>query len=155
MNRNVLIGAVLVLLAAFGYYQFSYAPAQKAVAEAAAAAKAAADEATAAADKAAADAKAATDKAAADAAAAAKEAADAAAAAATDAAKATTDAATDAASMVWDATKLTADDVMARITGAPIPQATKDTLTATFNSVKDNPSAVQMVLDQLKQAMGL
>ena len=57
--------------------------------------------------------------------------------------------------MVWDATKLSAQDVLDRINAANIPQATKDTLLATYNQVKDNPSAVQNVLDQLKQAMGL
>jgi colicin import membrane protein len=168
MKRTILI-IVALLLAVGAYYQFSYVPAQRAAEEAAAAATKAAEEAAAAA-------KAAEDKAAEEAAAAAKaaeeatakaaeEAAAAAAAAteaATEAAGAVTDAATeaagavtDAASMVWDATKLTSEDIMARISGAPIPQETKDTLTATYNSVKDNPSAVQMVLDQLKQAMGL
>ena len=32
MNKNVIIGAVVVLLAAGGYYQFSYKPAQEAAA---------------------------------------------------------------------------------------------------------------------------
>ena len=44
MNRTVIIGAIVVLLAAGGYYQFSYKPAQEAAAAAAdAAAKAEAD----------------------------------------------------------------------------------------------------------------
>jgi len=41
MNRNVLIGLLVVVLAGAGYYQFSYVPAQRAAEEAAAAAKAA------------------------------------------------------------------------------------------------------------------
>jgi len=56
MNRTVIIGAIVVLLAAGGYYQFSYKPAQEAAmiaeaakkAEEAAAAEAAAAEAAAA-----------------------------------------------------------------------------------------------------------
>ena len=36
MNRNVLIGLAVVILAGLGYYQFSYVPAQRAAAEAAA-----------------------------------------------------------------------------------------------------------------------
>ena len=82
---------------------------------------------------------------------AASDAAAAAGAAATTAATA----ATDAAAMVWDATKLSGQDILDRINAASIPQATKDTLLATYNQVKDNPSAVQTLLDQLKQAMGL
>ena len=43
MNKNVLIGIVLIALAGAGYYQFSYKPAQEAAAAQAAAAQAAAD----------------------------------------------------------------------------------------------------------------
>ena len=50
MNKNVLLGLVLIAAAAGGYYQFSYKPAQEAAAAAAAAAEAAAAEAKAAAD---------------------------------------------------------------------------------------------------------
>ena len=173
----VIIAAVVAIGA---YYQFSYHPAQRAADEAAAAADAAAAEAKAAEEKAAADAAAAAkaaEDAAAEAAAAATKAAEEAAAAATKAAEdaaatateaatgaadAVTDAATDAATAagdaatwVWDATKLTAEDITARIAAAPVSQSVKDTLTATYNSVKDSPAAVQGVLDQLKQAMGL
>ena len=71
MNRNVLIGAVIVLLAAGAYWQFSYRPAQQAATEAAAAGAAATQ--------------------------AAGDAAQAGAAAATDAANTAATAATDAA----------------------------------------------------------
>jgi hypothetical protein len=93
---------------------------------------------------------------------AASTAADAVTEAATGAVDAVTGAATDAAAAagdaatwVWDATKLSAEDITARIAAAPVSQSVKDTLTATYNSVKDSPAAVQGVLDQLKQAMGL
>jgi Na+-transporting methylmalonyl-CoA/oxaloacetate decarboxylase gamma subunit len=52
MNRNVLIGLVIVVVAGLGFYQFSYVPAQRAAEEAAAEAAAAvkaAEEAAAAA----------------------------------------------------------------------------------------------------------
>ncbi len=176
MNRTVLIGAVLVVLAALGYYQFSYVPAHRAAAEAAAAAAAAADAQAAAAkaaDEAAKAAEAAAATAATDAAKAVTDAATKAAGAVTGAVGAATDAATgatgavtdaatgaaaavgDAAAMVWDATKLTGDDVLARIQSAPISDSVKQTLTTTYNSVKDNAAGVQMVLDQLKAEMGL
>jgi hypothetical protein len=86
---------------------------------------------------------------------AAADAATDAATAATEAAGAAVDAVTGAGAMVWDATKLTSQEITDRIAAAPIAQSVKDTLTATYESVKDNPNAVQMVLDQLKQAMGL
>ena len=78
-----------------------------------------------------------------------------AAATAGDAAAATAGSLQDAATWVWDATKLTAEEITARIEAAPISQSVKDTLISTYNSVKDSPAAVQAVLDQLKQAMGL
>lgn len=176
MNRTVLLGAVLVVLAALGYYQFSHVPAQRAAeqaaaaataaeAEAAAAAKAAEDAATAAgaaATTAATDAANAVTEAATEAAGAVTEAVGAATEAATGAASAVTEAATgavaavgDTASMVWDATKLTGEEVLARIQAAPISDTVKQTLTASYNSVKDNAAGVQMVLDQLKTEMGL
>lgn len=162
MNRTVLIGLVVVLLAAAGYYQFGYAPAQRAAEQAAVEAKAAE---TKAAEEAAAAAKALEDKAA-EAAAAASQAATDAATAATDAASKAVDAATEAAGaateavgnaadMVWDATKLTAEDILARIDAAPITAEAKATLKATYESVKDNTAGVQTVLDQLKSDMGL
>jgi hypothetical protein len=167
MNRNILIAAIIVVLAALGYYQFSVVPAQraaeqaaakqaeeKAAADAKAAEEAAAAEAKAAEEAAAKAAEEAAAKAAEQAAAAAKAATDA-ATKATDAATKATDAATKAAAQIWDATKLTPEEIAQRIAEAPIPQSVKDTLAATYTSVKDNPAAVQMVLDQLKQAMGL
>jgi hypothetical protein len=62
---------------------------------------------------------------------------------------------TDAAAMVWDATKLTGEEILARIDSAQIDAAMKQTLTDSYNAVKDNAAGVQTVLDQLKQAMGL
>jgi pyruvate/2-oxoglutarate dehydrogenase complex dihydrolipoamide acyltransferase (E2) component len=89
MNKGVIIGAIVVLLAAGGYYQFSYKPAQEAAAiqkaaedKAAADAKAAEDAAKKAEEEAAAAAKAAEEEAAAAAKAAEEEAAKAAEAAA-------------------------------------------------------------------------
>jgi pyruvate/2-oxoglutarate dehydrogenase complex dihydrolipoamide acyltransferase (E2) component len=173
MNRTVMIGALVVLLAVLGYYQFSMVPAQRAAEEAAAAAEAEAAAAAKAAEEAAAAAANAATEAATEAAGAATEAATEAAGAATEAATeaagavteaateaagAVTEAATeaaDAAAMVWDATKLTAEEVLARIEAAPIDDAMKQTLTASYNAVKDNTAGVQTVLDQLKQAMGL
>jgi len=163
MNKVWLV-IIAVVVAIGAYYQFSYVPAQRVAQEAAAAAEAAA-EAKAAAEKAAAAAAAVT-KAAEDAAAAATEAATTAAGAVTEAATGAADAVTgaavgaasaagDAATWVWDATELSADEITARIAAAPVSQSVKDTLTATYNSVKDSPAAVQGVLDQLKQAMGL
>jgi hypothetical protein len=162
----VVIAAVVAIGA---YFQFSYVPAQRAAQEAAAAAEAAAAKA---AEEAAAAAKAA-EEAAAQAAKAAEDAAATATGAATKAADAVTDAATgavdavtgaaigagaavgEAATWVWDATKLSSEEITERIASAPISQSVKDTLTATYNSVKDSPTAVQGVLDQLRQAMGL
>lgn len=169
---NKLWLAVIAAIVVIGaYYQFSYVPAQRAAQEAAAAAeakaaeeKAAADAAAAAkaAEEAAAEAAKAAEDAAATATGAATKAADAVTDAATGAADAVTGAATDAgaavgeaATWVWDATKLSAEEITARIAAAPVSQSVKDTLTATYNSVKDSPAAVQGVLDQLKQAMGL
>jgi hypothetical protein len=184
MNRTVLLGAVLVVLAALGYYQFSHVPAQRAAEEAAAAAEAEAAAAAKAAEDAAKAAEEAAGAAATEAAGAATEAAGAvgeaveaatqaateaateavgaATEAATEAAGAVTDAASgaaaavgDAAAMVWDATKLSGEDILARIEAAPISDTVKQTLIASYNSVKDNAAGVQMVLDQLKTEMGL
>lgn len=160
MNRTVIIGAIVVLLAAGGYYQFSYKPAQEA---AAAAAEAAA--------KAEADAKAAeeaTAKAAEEAAAAAQKAADEAAAAATatteaatDAAAATTEAATDAAAAATDAAaaldpaNFNADAVVALIDGSTLDDATKATLKTAVEAAKANPALVADTVAQVKTALGM
>ncbi|MFY8146616.1 MAG: hypothetical protein ACOVME_08470 [Rhodobacter sp.] len=142
MNKLWLV-VIAAVVAIGAYYQFSYVPAQRAAQEAAAAAEAAAAKA-------------------AEEAAAAAKAADAVTDAATGAVDAVTGAATgagaavgEAVSWVWDATKLSSEEITERIASAPISQSVKDTLTATYNSVKDSPAAVQGVLDQLKQAMGL
>jgi len=162
----VVIAAVVAIGA---YYQFSYVPAQRAAQEAAAAAEAAAAKAAeeaAAAAKAAEEAAAQAAKAAEDAAASATGAATRAADAVTDAATGTVDPLTGAAtgagaavgeavSWVWDATRLSSEEITERIASAPVSQSVRDTLMATYNSVKDSPAAVQGVLDQLRQAMGL
>ena len=155
--RQFLVIVLVVVLGAGAWYQFSYLPKERA-AEAAAVEKAAADAAAAEAEKAAADAKAAEDKAAADAKAAADQAAADAKAAAAAAGAAATDgtaAAGDARGMIWDATKLSEAEITARIAAAPVAQSVRDTLMASYTGLKDNPAAVQQVLDQLKQAMGL
>ena len=136
MNRNIIIGIILVVVVGLGYYQFSMKPAQEA---AAVAAQAAAD-----ATKAAADAKAVTDKAAADA---------AAAAAATTAASTATAAATDAMAVLnpasWDAAKVTA-----MIAAAPmLDDATKKTLTDAVKAAAADPAAIAAVIAQIKTAM--
>jgi flagellar biosynthesis GTPase FlhF len=142
MNKNVIIGLVVILLAAGGYYQFSYKPAQEAAMKAEADAKAAADAAAAAAKAAEEEAAAAAKKAEEEAAAAAKaaeeqaakaaeEAAAAAAKAATDAAAATTEAAGDAAAAATEA----AGDAAAAATDAAA-DAAKVLDPANFDAVK-------------------
>lgn len=141
MNRNLIIGIILVVVVGLGYYQFSMKPAQEVAAQQA--------EAKAVADKAVADAKAVTDKAAADAAAAAA----ATTAAATDAAAATTAAATDAMAVLnpasWDATKVTA-----MIAAAPmLDDATKKTLTDAVTAAGMDQVKIGAVITQIKTAM--
>jgi hypothetical protein len=169
MNRTVIIGAIVVLLAAGGYYQFSYKPAQEAAEQAAAAAaqaeadaKAAeeaaakaAEEAAAAAQQAADDAAAATTEAATDAAAATTEAA-------TDAAAATAEAATDAAAAVTDAAaaaldpaNFNADAVVAMIDGSALDDATKTTLKTAVEAARANPALVADTIAQVKTALGM
>jgi hypothetical protein len=146
MNRTVIIGAIVVLLAAGGYYQFSYKPAQ----EAAAVMKAAEE-------KAAADAKAAEEaaaKAAEEAAAAAQKVADEAAAAATEAATATTEAVTDAAAAL-DPANFNADAVMALIDGSALDDAAKTTLKTAVDAAKANPALVADTIAQVKTALGM
>jgi hypothetical protein len=149
MNRSVIIGAIVVLLAAGGYYQFSYKPAQEAEAAA-----------TAAAAQAEADAKAAEEaaaKAAEEAAAAAQKAADEAAAAAA----ATTEAATDAATAVTDAAaaldpaNFNADSVVALIDGSSLDDAMKATLKTAVEAAKANPALVADTIAQVKTALGM
>ena len=133
MNRNVIIGLVVVVLAAGGYYQFSYKPAQ----EAAAAEMKAAEEAavTKAAEEAAA-AKAAEE------AAAAKVAEDAAAAKA--AAAATLDPAN------FDAAKVTM-----LIDASTLDDAAKTTLKAGVTAAAADPALVAGAVAAVKTALGM
>lgn len=149
MNKNVLIGGILVLLAAGGYYQFSYVPAQKAAEEAAvAAAEVKAAEAAAAAAAAAAAVKAAEDAAAAEAEAkAAQEAADAAAQAAADAAATVAD--------PLDPAKFDAAKVIALIDASGLDDASKTMLKTTVNSAAANPALVESAIAAVKAALGM
>lgn len=146
MNRTVIIGAIVVLLAAGGYYQFSWKPAQEA-AEAAATAAAQAEADARAAEEAAAQ--------------AAEEAAAAAQQAATDAAAATTEAATDAAAAVTDAAaaldpaNFNADSVVALIDGSTLDDATKTTLKTAVEAARANPALVADTIAQVRTALGM
>ncbi|NHB77385.1 MULTISPECIES: hypothetical protein [Rhodobacterales] len=142
MNRTVIIGAIVVLLAAGGYYQFSYKPAQEAAAQAKMA-----EEQAAAAAKAAEEAAA---KAAEEAAAAAQKAADEAAAAAS----ATVEAAGDAAAAL-DPANFNADAVVALIDGSTLDDATKTTLKTAVEAARTNPALVADTIAQIKTALGM
>ena len=158
MNRNLIIGLILVVVLGLGYYQFSMKPAQEAAQSAADAASAAKD---AAADTAAAAADAAKDAAAATTA-AATAAADTATAAATTAADTATAAATTAASAAsdalavldpanWDATKVTA-----LIAAAPgLDDATKKSLTDAVTAAGMDQVKIGEVITQIKAALKL
>ena len=139
MNRTVIIGAIVVLLAAGGYYQFSYKPAQ----EAAMAADAAAKAAEAAAAEATATAAAAAEAAAAEVAAAEAAAADAAAAATT------------AATAALDPAAFNADSVVALIDGSTIDDAMKTTLKTAVEAARANPALVADTIAQVKAALGM
>ena len=158
MNKNVLIGLVLILAAAGGYYQFSVKPAQEAAAAAAAEAEAAA---VAAAEAAAAEAKAAEEaaaKAAEEAAAKAAEEAAAAAAAAEAAAAATTEAATDGmaeAMAVLDPAAFDAAKVIGLIDASPLDDATKATLKAGVEAAASNPTMVEGAVNAVETALGM
>lgn len=157
MNRTVIIGAIVVLLAAGGYYQFSYKPAQEAAAAAAeAAAKAEADAKAAeeAAAKVAEEAAAAAQKAADEAAKAAEGTAAAVEGAATDAAAAVEGAATDAAAAL-DPASFNADSVVALIDGSSLDDATKATLKTAVEAAKANPALVADTVAQVKTALGM
>jgi len=133
MNRTVIIGAIVVLLAAGGYYQFSYKPAQEAAAlklEEENKAKAAAAEAAAA------------EAAAAEAAAAEAAAAEAAAAAA---------GGVDA----LDPANFNADAVVAMIDGSALDDATKATLKTAVEAARANPALVADTVAQVKAALGM
>ena len=145
MNRNMIIAVVVLVLAGGGYYQFVSKPAK----EAAAAAVAEADAAAAkVADEAAAAAKMAEE-------AAAKAAADA-TAAATDGTAAMTDTATSAMTAVEDMLKPENFDlakVTAAIDASALDDATKTTLKAALDKVKDAPALLPPVLEQIKAAL--
>lgn len=150
MNKNVLIGIVLIALAGAGYYQFSMKPAQEAAATAAADAKAA-EEATA---KAAEEAAAAAQKVADDAAAAAAAAP---APAATETAPATTEtapAATDAMATL-DPANFDAAKVNAMIDASALDAALKTTLKAGVDAAAVDPTKVVEALAAVKTAMGM
>jgi colicin import membrane protein len=160
MNKNVIIAAIVVLAAAAGYYQFSYAPAQKtameaaAVADAAAATAKAAEEATAAA---AAEATAAAEKAAADAAAAVTDGA----AAVTDGAAAVTDGAAAVvggameAMPALDAATFDPAAVAGMIDGSTLDDAMKATLKAAVTAAGTDPAKITAVIAQVKTALGM
>ncbi|MDP3960357.1 MAG: hypothetical protein Q8Q26_09930 [Pseudorhodobacter sp.] len=148
MNKNVLIGGILVLLAAGGYYQFSYVPAQKAAEEAAVAA-AEVKAAEAAAAEAAAAAKAAEEAAAAAEAKAAQEAADAAAQAAAEAAAAAT------VADPLDPAKFDAAKVIALIDASGLDEASKAMLKTTVNNAVANPALVESAVAAVKAALGM
>jgi hypothetical protein len=171
MNRTVLIGAIVVLLAAGGWYQFSYKPAQEqamieeAAAKAAEAAAAEAAAAEAAAAEAAAAAAAEAEAAAAAAAAAATEAATATTEAATEAATAATEAVTEGAAAVagaatdamaaLDPANFNADSVVALIDGSSLDDATKTTLKTAIEAARANPALVAETIAQVKTALGM
>ena len=152
MNRNVLIGLVLILLAGGAYYQFAYKPAQ--VAEMA---KAAEEAATKAADEAAATAKAAEEAAAAEAKKVADEAA-AAAAAATDAAAATTTAATATMAEMMtalDPANFDAAKITAMIDASALDATLKTTLKSGIEAAAADPTKIASALAAVKTAMGM
>lgn len=174
MNKSVLIGALVLVLAGGGYYQFVHLPekariaaeeaAQKAEEEAAAAAKKAEEEAAAAAKAAEEAAAKAAEEAAAAAAAATEAATDAAAtatAAATDAAAAVTEAATGAAAAAGDAlaaldpATFDAAKITALIDGSSLDDATKTTLKTAVTAAASNPSLVADTVAQVKAALGM
>lgn len=142
MNKNVLIAAIVVLVAAVGYYQFSYAPAQRAATEAAAAEEAATAAATAAEEAAAA--------AAAEAEAAAAAAAEEAAAAATTATEAVTD-----AMPALDAATFDPVAIAGMIDASALDDATKATLKAAVTAAGSDPAAITAVIAQVRTALGL
>lgn len=166
MNKTVIIGAIVIVLAGLGYYQFVSVPAQqeaaqKAADEAAAAAKATEEAAAAAAkaaeEEAAAAAKAAEEaaaKAAEEAAAAAGAAANTATTAATDATTAVTDAASQAMELL-DPAKFDAAKLTALIDGSSLDDATKGTLKSAVAAAQANPSLVDATIAQIKTALGL
>jgi hypothetical protein len=143
MNKNVIIGAIVLALAGGGYYQFSYKPAQEAAAAAAEAAMKAEEEAAAAAKKAEEDA------------AAAAKAAEEEAAKAAEAAAAAAAAAAEAATAALDPANFNADAVSALIDGSSLDDAMKATLKTAIAAAKANPALVADTIAQVKTALGM
>ena len=148
MNKSVIIGAVVVLVAAGGYYQFSYKPAQEAAETAAQDAAAAATLATAEAEAAAA-----AETAAADAAAAADSATGATTGAASDTAG-------DAATELPPADLLTVENfdavkVNALIDASALEASVKTTLKARVEAAAATPALLEPALAEVKAALGL
>lgn len=143
MNKNVIIGAIVLALAGGGYYQFSYKPAQEAAAAAAEAAMKAEEEAAAAAKKAEEDA------------AAAAKAAEEEAAKAAEAAAAAAAAAAEAATAALDPANFNADAVSALIDGSSLDDAMKATLKTAVAAAKANPALVADTIAQVKTALGM
>ena len=138
MNRTVIIGAIVVVLAGVGYYQFVFLPQQEqAMQEEAAAAAAAAAEAEAAA------------------------AAEAAAEAVTEGAAAATEAVTEGVAAVagaaaaLDPANFNADAVIAVIDGSTLDDATKTTLRTAVEAARTNPALVADTVAQVRTALGL
>lgn len=149
MNRTVIIGAIVVLLAAGGYYQFSYKPAQEAAMAEEAARKAAE---AAAAEAAAAEAAAA---AAAEEAAAAAAAAQAEAEAQAAAIQAQRDVITNWAQTALDPNAFDPDQAREMIDESWLEQDAKDQLKTAIDSAVTNPALVPEVIAQVRSALGL
>ena len=177
MNKSVLIGAILVLAAGAGYYQFSHVPAQEAAAQrqaeeqaAAEAARKAAEEAAAkaaaeaeaaarkqaeeAAAKAVAEAEAAARKLAEEAAAKAKSALEGAAQALGNLTGTAPEALSGLVAMLdpanFDATKLSA-----ALDATTLDESTRMTLKTLVEAAGANPAMVDTAITQIKAALGL
>ena len=159
MNKSIVIGAILVLAAGAGYYQFAYLPAQQEAAQTAAKAKAEAEEAAAkAAEEAAAKAKAEAEEAAAKAAAGAEAAAKAAADAATQAVGTAADAAKEALSglgALLDPGSFNAEKLGEALEATDLDDSTKMTLKTLVEAAGANPALVDTAIAQIKAALGL
>jgi colicin import membrane protein len=152
MNRNVIIGAIIVILAAGGYYMFGRSAPEvtEAVTEAA---EGAAETATEAAEGA--------TEAVTEGAEAAAEGAEAATEAVTEGAEAATEAVTDGAAAATDAAaaldpaNFNADAVVALIDGSTLDDGVKTTLKTAVEAAKTNPALVADTIAQVKTALGM
>jgi colicin import membrane protein len=149
MNRTVLIGAIVVLLAGLGYYQFVYVPQQQDT-PAAAEGEAPATEAPATESEAPATEAPATEAPATEAPATEAPATEA---PATEA-PATEAPAADAAAAL-DPANFNADAVVALIDGAAIDDAAKATLKTAVEAARANPALVADTIAQVKTALGM